>query len=486
MQKRALLAVGLAGLLGLFVLLGVLIARPGTQAGLAGAGDRNASVTQNQESDAAMEEEEELAYEEEEYEMLAPGTGKALDPNWKPQPVAGEPVSLAWPNIKVNNDSTQEAQNEPFIAINPANPKHIVVGANSWQPGNGYFEVYAYVSFDGGKTWNSSQPYINRDASRINAADPTIAFGNDGSVYFAFVALGPARGAVAVSRSTDGGLTWSSQTWATSFNSAADKPAIAAANGNLYLYYQNTSLYGRISGDGGATWSEATFIEAGGRNANPVVDNKGNVYVFYNTANSIKVAILSGAISTARPQYRVVTVANTVALQPRPTQYRATIYATGAADGNGNLYVAWADGRNAGRGNDILYSRSTDGGTTWSSPVTVNNDATGADQLMPALAVDKQGLLTIAWLDNRNDPANVNYDVYMAVSSDGVNFGDNVRVTSVSSNPNNDPRLQGTMIGDYFSIAVSNGMAYPVWTDTRNNNEDIYLAPVPLMSATNK
>jgi hypothetical protein len=485
MQKKALLALGLVGLLGLFVLLGILIARPGTQANLAAGGNQNSSAVQDRDSDAAMEGDEDMAYEEEEEELLAPTSGKALDPNWKAQPVAGQPVSLTWPNIRVNNDSTQEAQNEPFVAIDPANPNHIVVGANSWQPGNGYFEVYAYVSFDGGKTWSSSQPYIKRDASRINAADPTIAFGSDGSVYFAFVALNPARGAVAISRSTDGGRTWSSQTWATSFNSSADKPAIAAASGKLYLYYQSSGLYGSVSADGGATWGQATLIEAGGRNANPVVDSQGNVYVFYNTSDSIKVAILKTA-STTSGGYRIVRVSNAVALQPRPTQYRATIYPTGSVDGKGNLYVAWADGRNSGRGNDILYSRSTDGGQTWSSPVTVNNDGTGADQLMPALAVSKEGLVTIAWLDNRNDPANVNYDIYMATSSDGASFADNVRVTSISSNPNNDPRLQGTMIGDYISIALGNGVAYPVWTDTRNNNEDIYLAPVPLMSATIK
>jgi hypothetical protein len=35
------------------------------------------------------------------------------------------------------------------------------------------------------------------------------------------------------------------------------------------------------------------------------------------------------------------------------------------------------------------------------------------------------------------------------------------------------------MIGDYFALAAGNGVVYAAWTDTRNSNADIYLAPVP-------
>jgi len=412
-------------------------------------------------------------------DLNVPSANMSVSPNWKAQPASGAAVSLGFPNFKVNPGTSQEATNEPYVAVDPNNANHIVVGANSWVVGNGHFEAFAYTTFDGGKTWSSSQPYINRNASRLNAADPTVAFGADGSVYFAFVAMTPADGAVAVSRSIDGGRTWNSQSWASSFTSGADKPAIAWANGSLYLFYQNGSLYSSVSRDG-ANWSAATLIEAGGRNANPVVDAKGNVNVFYNTASSIKLARLSIADS-----FSVSTVANTVALQPRAAQYRAGIYAAGGVDRNGTMYVAWADGRNAGHGNDILVSRSVDGGRIWSAPSTVNSDAGNADQLMPALAIGRDGVVNVSWLDTRNDANRVNYDVYMASATDGVHFGANQRVSNVSSNPNNDPRTQGSMIGDYFGLAAGNGVVYSVWTDTRNNVENIYMAPVPSSSAGN-
>jgi hypothetical protein len=407
--------------------------------------------------------------------LTVPAANMSFAANFKAQPAAGAPVSLPWANTKVNTDATNEAQNEPFVAINPNNSQHMVIGANNWVVGNGHYEVSAYVTFDGGQTWAASHPYIDRNASRINAADPTVAFGADGKVYFAFVAMYPANGAVAVSTSNDGGLTWSFQSWATSFTVGADKPAIAFANSKLHVFYQNNSLYGRVSSDGGSTWGNATLIESGGRNAAPVVD-RGNVVLFYNTASAIKMARPNIARGGG---YTISTVAATTALQARPTHYRAGIYPAAGADGKGNLYVAWADGRNVGRGNDILISRSTDG-ASWSAPVAVNNDATAADQLMPALAVSRDGAVTVAWLDNRNDAANINYDVYMARSANGASFSANQRVTTVSSNPYNDPRTQGTMIGDYFALAAGADAVYPVWTDTRNNNEDIYMARVPV------
>jgi hypothetical protein len=405
-------------------------------------------------------------------DLNVPSANMPMGVNFKANPATGanSAANVNFANIKVNSDSSNAAQNEPFVAVDPNNANHIVVGSNSWLVGGGHFDVAAYVSFDGGKTWASSSPYIDRNASRLNSADPTVAFSADGKVYFGFVALSPAQGAVAVSTSLDGGRTWSSQSWATSFNDSADKPAIAAANGSIYVFYQNQALNATVSANGGANWSASRMIEVGGRNATPVTDRSGNVTVFYNTNSAIRMLNVNNI--SANPS----TVSKIVALQGRQTNYRAAIYPAAGIDSNGNFYVAWADGRNTGHGNDILYTHSVAG--SWTAPVALNADNSSADQLMPSLTVSANGTVTVAWLDNRNDPANVNYDVYMARSTNGSAFGANQRVTSVSSNPNNDPDTMGSLIGDYFAMGGSGNTVYTAWTDTRNNNEDIYLSPL--------
>ena len=87
-----------------------------------------------------------------------------------------------------------------------------------------------------------------------------------------------------------------------------------------------------------------------------------------------------------------------------------------AVDRNsGALYITWNDGRNFAVPDleapdsvyhfaDILISRSTDGGATWSSAVRVNADplthffrgqSRGADHYMPGVAVD--GTISVAF-----------------------------------------------------------------------------------------
>ena len=111
--------------------------------------------------------------------------------------------------------------------------------------------------------------------------------------------------------------------------------------------------------------------------------------------------------------------------------------ALGDAD---QIYLTWSQ-KTSGRFNgDIRFSRSVDGGKSFSPLLTVNDDAAGISQRFDALYVSPAGTVFVAWLDKRNLVAarqqQLAYSgsaVYFASSSDqGVSFGKNTKLADHS------------------------------------------------------
>ncbi len=82
-----------------------------------------------------------------------------------------------------------------------------------------------------------------------------------------------------------------------------------------------------------------------------------------------------------------------------------------AIDSKGNLYAAWW-GRGFG---DIFFSRSSDGGDTWSAPRNVSNTPLSSD--FPVLSVDPQDRLYLVWDDQSIIPFHA--EAMISVSTDG-------------------------------------------------------------------
>ena len=106
-------------------------------------------------------------------------------------------------------------QTEPYIHVNPSNSKHVVAGwqENRFEDG-GSQSLNVAVSFDAGKTWEES---ILPGLTLISggpwerASDPWVEFGPANRVYFSSLLFNQSSpdNAIGVSRSTDGGRTWS-------------------------------------------------------------------------------------------------------------------------------------------------------------------------------------------------------------------------------------------------------------------------------------
>ncbi|MDP8970555.1 MAG: glycoside hydrolase, partial [Actinomycetota bacterium] len=141
----------------------------------------------------------------------------------------------------------------------------------------------------------------------------------------------------------------------------------------------------------------------------------------------------------------------------------------------GELYLAYAEYRPApdpaadedGMQADVVLVKSTDGGSSWSAPVKVNQDQTNADQFQPYVDVNPQGQVEVAYFDRRLDtrlvsdgavrhPGNFFIDTWLSRSTDGGQTFTDVRVSHDAWDPTVNPPISrsGEFIGDYQGLVA--------------------------------
>ncbi len=467
---------------------------------------------------------------------------------------AGGPAEAAVVNFDVQANLVQPSpfpqnkQNEPAIAQNPAHPTNLIAGANdeidlpactatgcpfvgnvglsgiyvsnnsgaSWSQFSAAAGGDNTASFNGGKIHTlPGFGKLARDLGITNLAsdgDPTIAFSRAGVAYYG--SLAGVRGIVTnselltVSRSTDGGATWSGPVLATDktnpvdfndkINLWVDAGAGSPFAGNVYVSW---TLFqggpGRAepimlsrSTDGGQTFSPARQLtpahnnnSIGGRQGSAIrTAANGDVYVFFESGTEINgtktsaqmfVKSTDGGQSFSKQQ-----VASTVVDIPSPlpgSSFRNDSFPSVDIDQtSGKVYVAWADFRN-GRG-QVMLTTSSDGGGSWTAAATVL-DVAGRSAFFPGVAVSPDGSkVTVATQALDAKPAGtapgagvVHYDSYLVESVGGGTFSAPLKLSSASSDPDGSSTngLTAQFQGDYNTLISDNTHAWFIWTDAR-------------------
>ncbi|MBF6613987.1 MAG: S-layer homology domain-containing protein, partial [Chloroflexi bacterium] len=407
------------------------------------------------------------------------------------------------PNVKANSDNTTFGQHEPGLAVSRTRPQTVVVASKDYRDSN-VKHVWIDVSTDGGATWpvdrQLQMPGIPADVSI--QSDPVVVARDDGRIYVASLATNDAqsRGGVFITWTDDDGATWQSPSIPVYYPESAldDKEWFAIDNTptspyyhRMYMMYAPGASYvaSQYSTDGGATWTQRQAIgDSGTEYTYPVVGRDGTVYNFmmFNWGAS-QTGTIQMTKSTDGGATWTQPAAVATAYQPdspirNGDSFRFFAILSAAVDpNNGALYVAWTDKRNlATDGTDVLYVKSSDGGSTWGAPLRLSHDPAGVvrDHITPMLTVGADSTLQAFWLDRRLDPNNRLFDSWYSSSTDGgATWDPDTRVSTVSQDLNiGFPPGSGNAAGDYWGLDTTLNTVYVAWTDTRNGNQDIYVS----------
>jgi hypothetical protein len=348
-------------------------------------------------------------------------------------------------------------------------------------------------STDGGATWTDLGTLPTSTAG--DAGDPrAVKHAASGALLVLTLAFSVTN-AAPLFRSTDGGLTFAAPVNAAPGSSFVDWPVLAADNdpaspfaGTIYVAYREfggaqQGLKLSHSTDGGATWAPSggtPFGTAGvSHGASLVTLPNGTLDAFHftqGTPSSIGTArSTDGGATFSAP----ITITNLVTPEINGDlglPFRTNAFPHAAVNrANGHLYVVYNDFPTAippgtDRGN-ILFRQSTDGGFTWTAPLTLNDDATTNVQFHPAIAVTPDGThLLVAWYDARDILVRY-WGVRGTVSAGVVTFGANFPIGDTAFAPvyGVDPVVYSKYFTDNEEMITDASGFDVVWSDGRDD-----------------
>lgn len=347
------------------------------------------------------------------------------------------------------------------IAADEAGRVHLV-----WREQDADGTIINYKrSPDGGVSWSP--------AIRLGSAPGSAESGNPGiavsgnAVHVAWWREMPqSPPQIWYKHSPDGGITWETERAITNSPSPAAFCSLAAWGSSVHLVYVdqrdgNAEVYYTRSIDEGAAWSAAVRLSSLPHNSyTPTIAVwKSNVYVAWTDTRDF------GKVTTLEEEYfrRSTDGGKTFEPEQRLTndspESPANSWASTLAAHDQFVWITWFDDRS---GNFEIYTkRSTDAGVSWSPDTRLTTTSTPS--FRPSITLYGQNLLISYW-----DGDVGSEEIYALRSNDlGATWSAPERLS------------YGNGSSVFSSAAASSTGFHVVWTDSRDQNAEIYYEPLP-------
>jgi hypothetical protein len=440
-------------------------------------------------------------------------THQDLQPGKAPAPVAPEPATRSASESGEQRISGAQttARSESTIRVNRSNTQQIVAASNNLA----FAEQAQFYSADNGSTWG--QTYLTLIGHDSFQSDPAVDWTSDGTAWATTIGVDASGSSLTLHafKSTNGGATWTYDADFAGNFADNDKDAMwvdhsptSPFKDNIYVTWHRgfPAVVARRTGPGGA-W-QAPVQVSGGETTGTAIGGDvktnafGDVFAFYPDTGSqgLYVAKSTDGGAAFGAPVKIATSFGSFQIWIPPQASRgvliyttAAAYRTATAD---DVYVAWNDlsgdpGCTGGFGpifnssspckSRVFFSRSTDGGATWSAPVKVNDPVGLDDQFFPWMVVDESsGNLAITYYDTAGDPSRHATNLYYQSSTTrGLTWSAPLKVTSASTNEVAFGTDFANQYGDYTGLDGISGQFFPSWTDRRGGgHEEIWTAAI--------
>jgi len=392
--------------------------------------------------------------------------------------------------------SEHGSEYEPDIAVNPANRRNLIAVYSQ----DAQITTVVSTSRDRGRHWTQVLvPGLSQctGGTAVGTADPHVAIGPDGIAYTcSLTAESTGTTPLLVNTSADGGLSWSNPVTVDD-KPIVDGPFVTAdphRPATAYLTWTRVPAvlpFSRTT-DGGVTWTSPTIIPITPESGESQFGTQIHVLpdgtlVHISLQERIDLTRCGAGCVGGPTDVRLVRSADqgdhwsdppilvtTVDPNTLKDPDSGTVIGHGisfpiprvAVGADGTLYVVWHLIKST-TSSQIQFVKSVDGGLTWTAPAPVADETTQA--FLPTVAVSPAGTIGVTYFDFRNDvlgDEELTTDLWFRHSHDGGATWSETHVAGpfdlrLAPSPGAFP------LGDYFGLAPMGRTGFgALWVQT--------------------